>query len=137
MKLLIIIIIIHLLYFDSTVVKQKTTVTNPIIAFKPEKLIIKNPKQNFISENIGFLNKGIGELRIESIETSCKCASATILNNGIEPMSIGKIRLSINLESQDGSVYEFYILSNAINSPFTYRVFIEYDSNDTSNKSKY
>lgn len=130
MRYFFIILLAYLFYPDSTTVNSKNTVESPIIAFKPAKLIVKNPKQQFISENINFINKGIGELTIESIESSCKCASATILNNGIEPMSIGKIRLSINLESIDGNIFEFYIRSNANNSPITYRVYIEYDSSN-------
>ncbi len=124
------------LSMDSLDNTKKEVIEKPIIQFRPEKIVVKSINDRFIVENIQFLNRGIGTLTIESIQASCRCASATVLSNNIESLCIGKIRLSINIEDVEGKVFEFYINSNAKNSPHTYKVILDLDSSNIKNYLK-
>jgi hypothetical protein len=90
-----------------------------IIEIKPNRLEFPYPDDKFITTTVKVLNRGGKPLYINNIETSCKCASATIQQNPIYPVEIGKIYLTLNVEGISDSSYiaEYKIYSNAKNSP--------------------
>jgi len=103
---------------------EKPKMIQAKISLKPSEVVEKNYFEQFFTKEITVLNRGGELLVIKSITGSCKCATATILNSTIEPMTFGKIMLNVNLSALDTDHYivEYVIESNASNSPTSLKV---------------
>lgn len=103
---------------------SKDSIPPPVIDIIPSDIKIPWPKDKFITEEVKILNRGGLPLIIEKVSGSCFCSSAKVMNNEVYPLEIGKLLLMINTDglSDTNNIVEFYIESNAENSPFVIRV---------------
>ena len=79
----------------------------------------------FISKEVNVLNRGGASLIIRKVEGSCQCATGNILNGIVEPLSIGKIKFTVNtdgMKDTDSRLFRFTIYSNAKNSPYNIKM---------------
>lgn len=99
----------------------------PKIALKPTEIVLKDYKERFYTTQISVLNKGGETLVLNSVTGSCKCATASIQNSTIEPLSSGKIVLNVNTDGfyEEKNTVEYIILSNASNSSISIRITFE------------
>lgn len=83
--------------------------------------------EKFYQTQISLKNTGDSTLIIDKIIGSCQCASTTILKSRIPAADSGKVLININMSgvSADNNIVEYYILSNAKNSPVSFRVEFE------------
>ncbi len=96
------------------------------IQLVPPFVNIAETAEKFLVREIKILNKGGSPLVIKSITSSCSCASAAVINPIVNPMTSGKVRLSMNTSGMSDTLnrVEFIVESNAKNSPTTYSVFV-------------
>ncbi|HYF04365.1 MAG TPA: DUF1573 domain-containing protein [Patescibacteria group bacterium] len=102
------------------------TLAQPEIQFIPSSISVDETTEKFIVREVKILNPGGAPLRIKSVTPSCGCASATVMNGTINPMTTGKIRLTMNTSGMNDTLnrVEFIVESNAKNSPMAYSVFV-------------
>ena len=108
--------------FEETNKLEIDTLNPPVIELQPP-LIKANKDGKYITREVIVLNKGGSQLKINKIEASCYCGTSKILNGIVEPMSLGKISFTANMDgilNKGKNKLEFYIESNAKNSPLTF-----------------
>ena len=103
---------------------QKESVQRAIIDIAPKALTLTIDTSLWVMKQVQVLNRGGSALGISRVNSSCGCASATIMSNPVQPMEVGKLLVRINTQNMKDSVstVEFTIESDASNSPFVYRV---------------
>ena len=106
--------------------KDKAMVVKPIMKLLPSVIHLSVADNRVPLAYVSVLNIGGGELIITSVKPSCDCASATVLASSVFPMTIGKIRLSVNTKnfSDTLSHVDFMIESNSINSPQVFSLWV-------------
>jgi len=115
---------------DAEIAIQPIAVSDSVnaaeIQLVPSVISIPETTEKFLVREIKVLNKGGEPLIIRGVTPSCGCASATVMNGTINPMTTGKIRLSMNTSGMNDTLnrVEFVIESNAKNSPTAYSVFV-------------
>ena len=115
--------------------KQFTDTLNlPIMDIIPHKIEMKATTERFLQTTIKVLNRGSGLMEIKNVPASCFCGTARVLNNTIEPLGIGKIELSVNRDAMDKkeNTLEFYIESNAKNSPVVFKFVVIQEKTDST-----
>lgn len=118
-------------YGQTTGNKQEGTVNPNVIPakiqLKPDNIVVKDYRGKFYTKEINVLNRGGNSLQISKVTASCKCGMGTIIESQIEPLTIGKILLNINLTAINDEHYEveFTVFSNASNSPTSIKVIFE------------
>ncbi len=116
---------VHAQIFNQSEPQQRIDSTLlPVIDIKPAYIIAKAGKGKFIQREVKVLNRGGLPLYIHSVKPSCGCGSGKVLASPIQPLSVGKILLSVNLDGlYDGrDEVEFVINSNAKNSPVSVKI---------------
>ena len=105
----------------------------PEISFSPKEIIVDQPASGFVVEEVTVLNRGTLPLQIHAVTPSCGCAGATVLENPVQPMNVGKIRLSVNTKSFTDSLnrVEFLVQSNAENGTVPYYLIVRKKSGTT------
>ena len=120
-------------YSDNAISKDDTTGL-PFFSTDKDLITVPKPEGKFITNEIKFYNIGKGTLIIDKVNASCFCASATILNSRVKQGDTGKIMLYINTDGfkNNAHIVEYYIISNAKNSPSTLRIDVEDMLKDTT-----
>lgn len=82
--------------------------------------------EQFIVRDVQVLNIGGKPLVIESVNSSCYCATSVVFKNTVHTLESGKLRLNINTKSMKDSVnlITYSISSNASNSPYLVHVYV-------------
>ncbi len=113
--------------------EKKYKVIPAKIDLKPSEITVTDYFERFYTKEVTVLNRGGVPLEIKSVTGSCKCATATILNSTVEPMTSGKIMLNVNLKDFENktNIVEYIIESNASNSPTSLRVKFDRSKNDS------
>lgn len=116
---------------NSTATKPPTELSNskadkPVMFLKPSSLKI-GVHDRLIAKEITVMNRGTGTLTIDKIDGSCGCSKATVTENNIVPMTLGKVILYIDLNGlyDNKNVIEYTFYSNASNSPQILQVKID------------
>lgn len=128
---------IHAQIFNQSESQKKIDSTQlPVIDIKPSYIIARPGDSKFIQREIKVLNRGGSPLYIHGVKPSCGCGSGKVLASPIQPLSIGKILVSVNLDGlyEDKDEVEFVISSNAKNSPVSVKIKIVRDSTIQSKK---
>ena len=101
------------------------------LKIKPAEFFVDASEGRFIEREVKLLNTGADNLIIEKVVPSCSCSKGTVMENNIPPMSIGKIRLSVNLDGlyDDNNVVEFEIHTNAQNPVHIVKIHIYSNEN--------
>jgi len=114
------------------------TLSLPVIQIKPDYIEVERPDNGkFVEYTVKVLNRGVQTLRLLSVQPSCYCASGKILNGAIDPMGLGKIQFSINLDGMapGTDTIEFIVKSNAKNSSVKARMkVLDKKSSDSPSK---
>lgn len=98
------------------------TLALPVIQIKPDYIEVERPDSGkYIECSVKVLNRGAQTLRVLAVQPSCYCANGKILNGAVDPMGLGKIQFSVNLDGMapGTDTIEFVIKSNAKNSAVT------------------
>lgn len=117
--------------FNDAVVRD--SVSPAQIELMPAEIII-NDKERLVQKEVKVLNRGGSTLSIKKITSSCGCSSGKILKGKVEPMDIGKLIFSINLDGlyDERNEVQFIIESNASNSPTGFKVKVMKGTQDTN-----
>ncbi|MES2767362.1 MAG: DUF1573 domain-containing protein [Bacteroidota bacterium] len=107
-------------------VQTSDTLNAAEIQLVPSVMDIAETSEKFLIREIKVLNKGGSPLVIKSVTPSCWCASVVVMTPTVNPMTTGKIRLSMNTAGMSDTLnrLEFIVESNAKNSPTAYSVFV-------------
>ncbi len=107
-------------------VQSADTLNAAEIQLVPSVMSVAETSEKFLVREVKILNKGGSPLVIKSVTPSCSCASAAVMTPTVNPMTSGKVRLSMNTSGMSDTLnrVEFIVESNAKNSPTTYSVFV-------------
>ncbi len=109
----------------------------PVMEIKPSSCEVTiDDTTKFVVREVKILNTGGSPLIIQRIQGSCGCATSTIMDNVVYPLSVGKIIFNVNLAglSSDKAYVEYLIYTNDTRSPIGFRIHLQKQSSKTGCK---
>ncbi|GIV53767.1 MAG: hypothetical protein KatS3mg039_0285 [Candidatus Kapaibacterium sp.] len=98
----------------------------PELRLLPPRLVLHADSSGFAHGTVQVLNHGGEPVEIRRIVPSCKCAAATVLNNPIYPLEVGRIAVQVNTNAWQDTVgtVELAIETNATAKPVQYAIVV-------------
>lgn len=96
------------------------------ISFNPKTLTLTMDTSSHVVGEVKVLNRGGSALNITGVTPSCYCARGTMMNNPIDPMTVGILRIQINTSGLKDSInrIEYVVQSNAATPKVVYSVVV-------------
>ena len=115
---------------------QSDTLIPAIMDIRVSSSKFKKSEGRFITREVKVLNRGGSPMNVYKIEASCFCGTGKIIKPTVYPMEIGKLILNLNIDGfyEGSKAIEYYVYSNASNSPYTIKLYLEDEQDSLKTK---